>query len=90
LVCSSSHLGALHRRRLPRDLTTPLLCREPLGPRDQLLELGESKPLANPVRLVSPQEIPDPRGHLQPPAHYGIHTNLLAISHLLSAISKAC
>src|SRR2546427_10703625 len=48
-------LGALQRRRPRRDQTTPLLSRERLRPRDEILELGEPQPFANPVRLVGPE-----------------------------------
>ncbi len=66
-------LGGLARHRHPN----PLLPREHLRALQQLLELREPETLPNTVRLMSPQEIADSLGHLQPPAQLRPHTFLL-------------
>ena len=57
----------LLRGRARHHQPRPLLRVERLRSRDQLLELREPEPFTNSVRLVGPQKITNPRGHLQPP-----------------------
>ena len=42
--------------------------------REELLETGQRGGTACPLRRMSPEKIPDPCGHLDSPAYYGIHT----------------
>jgi hypothetical protein len=60
-------LPLLHGRPLQRH-PHPLLGRQVLRVLQQLLELRQPEVLPYSVHLVGPEKIPDPRGHLQPPA----------------------
>src|SRR5258705_5171320 len=66
-------LPLLHGRPLHRH-PRPLLGRQVLRVLQQLLELRQPEGLPYSVHLVSPKKVPDPRGHLQPPAQLGVHT----------------
>src|SRR5205814_7462220 len=71
------HLGALLGGPAPRYHAGPLLPRQRLRPRDQLLEACQPRRLGalNPLRPMGQEEIPHPYGHLQPPPQYREHTN---------------
>src|SRR5256885_1204162 len=66
------HLGALLGGPAPRQHAGPLLPRQRLRPRDQLLEAGPPRRLGalNPLRPMGQEEIPHPYGHLQPSPQY--------------------
>ncbi len=55
----------------------PLLGRKRLRASDELFETRDRRPVTNSVRLVGPEEIPDPHGHFQPPAQLRVHKILL-------------
>ncbi len=71
------HLGALFGGPAPRHHAGPLLSRQRLRPRDQLLEACQPRRLGslNPLRPMGQEEIPHPYGHLQPPPQYREHVN---------------
>jgi hypothetical protein len=53
-----------------------LLGRERLGALQQLLEAREGRRLTRHLRPMGPEEIPGPRGHLEPSTQHRVHKNL--------------
>src|SRR5436190_11884779 len=77
-------LGALCGGPALRYHAGPLLRRQYLRARQQLLEPGERRRLGSPplvpLRPMGPEEIPHPYGHLQPSPQYREHTSSFSFS----------